>query len=311
MTKIQLFLQIRNYAVHILDRHTDLISSCGILAITTCLLAAKIFQGMPSFLPRLSRIVFNYGGIIWLNVQMRELIKSSKDWMRAFQLSCWGDLFELALRVAIKAFNILLTCVNFTCSVVTGVGYPSISLAVQMALRPIALSFLALSILTDSRDYVINKTLLEEFERIECRPDHAYEIPETVVAILEVFKSAKSQSTPQKQLFADRVVRQLTHTTIQTFQESLSACPVSSEELHRDALKLFFLIKDSLVGKQAWTKSNLSLTAMGYLSMGICRAFPETVADWLTRWGNSVLFTDELIRRKLFESDLAHILHHP
>src|ERR1700733_5728087 len=107
--------------VRILDKHTDLVSSGGILAITTCILASKIFEGMPPLLPRLSRIVFNYGGIIWLNVQMRELIKSGKDWYRALRLKQWAAVAELSLKVAIKAFNIFLTCANFAASVVTGI----------------------------------------------------------------------------------------------------------------------------------------------------------------------------------------------
>ena len=130
---------------------------------------------------------------------------------------------------------------------------------------------------------------------------------ETAVALLEVMKEKDSSGSLSQQLLADRIIRQLDHSTIDTFLENL-AFPKNIEEVRLEGIKLYFLIKDSLLGKQAWTKANLSLTALNYGAMALCRAFPDTIVEWLTRWSTSILYTDELIRKKLFESDLAEHL---
>ena len=72
-----------------------------------------------------------------------------------------------------------------------------------------------------------------------------------------------------------------------------------------DALKLFYGIKDGMQNTQAATKANLILTSLGYISMGICRAFPDTLIEMFTRWSMSVLYTDKFIYEKFFQADLA------
>jgi hypothetical protein len=295
-----------NWGARLLNRQTDLISSSGILAITTCLLASKIFEGLPPLLPRLSRIVFNFGGIIWLNPQAKDFLKTGTDLTRALHLKQWTAFLETTLKVVNQAFGILLTCVTFGCSFISAFGFPQISLAIQFALRPAALASLAATIFSDVRDYFINEALLKQFHQIENAPDAAMRIPQVVIALLEAMQRHPT-SSGSHQLFADRVVRQLHRLTIETFQEKLAA-KEAVEDLRVEALKLFFLLKDSIASKQASTEANLSLMVMGYIGMGICRAFPESLLEIFTRWSMSVLYTDELIRQKLFEADLAQAL---
>ena len=276
----------------VLDKHTDVISNLGILAITTCLLASKIFKQTPNFLPRLAMVVFNYGGIIWLNVQVRDLLKSGRDLSRAIKACELGGIVETAAKVFVKGVNAILTCVIFGGSIVSAFVFPQAS---------------------DIRDYFANEVLLQRLEKLEADPEGSLLIGKVMVCFLKIVKNVPPSS---KEFFkckrewqlADALVRQLDNYTLETFQESLSKDRKEKNPLV-DALKLFYGVKDGMRNNQATTKANLSLTALGYISMGICRAFPDTLVEWLTRWSMSVLYTDAFIQRKFFQSDLADRLN--
>lgn len=296
-------------AKRILDKHTDVISSMGILAITTCLLASKIFEKTPKFLPCMVRLVYNYAAIIWLNVQVRDLVKSIKDASRAVQAIDVPAIVETAAKVFVKGSNIILTCVLFGGAVVSAFIYPHASLVIALSIRSFSLSCLCVNVLSDIRDYFANEDLLKRLEKIEASPDGSALIGKVMVCFLEIVKDLKTPSEVSSEwkdewILADRLVRQLDSYTVETFRESLQRDRKEKNPLV-DALKLFYGVKDGLLSTQAYTKANLSLTTLGYISMGICRAFPESLIEMVARWSMSVLYTDEFIQRKFFQFDLA------
>lgn len=296
-------------AKRILDKHTDVISSMGILAITTCLLASKIFERAPKFLPRVAMLVYNYAGIIWLNVQVRDLVKSIKDASRAIKSFDVPAMVETAAKVFVKGSNIILTCVIFAGSVASALVFPQASLAIALSIRSFSLSCLCVNVLSDIRDYFANESLLKRLEKVEAHEDGSLLIGKIMVCFLEIVKdlpgsSKASQQWKEEWKLADRLVRQLDSYTVETFRESLQKDRKEKNPLV-DSLKLFYGVKDGLLSTQAYTKANLSLTTLGYISMGICRAFPDSLVEMLARWSMSVLYTDEFIQRKFFQSDLA------
>lgn len=297
-------------AHYLLDKHTDLVSSVGILAISTCILAAKIFKSTPAFIPRTANLIFNYGGIIWLNDQSRDLSKSCKDFTRSFENRQYVGMVETAAKVVYKAINILLTCVNFTAAVVTAVGFPHVSLAMYMAMRSVGLTSLALNIVADVRDYFVNNQLLTELDGLEKKASDDRQIAKVMTCFIETILEPKHvacqglEQWKEEALLADKLVRQLDIYTLMTFKESL-AKPKKDVDPRHESTKLYYAVQDSILSRQCYTKSNLFLTSLGYVSMGICRAFPETVLEKSVRWMMSVLYTDEIIRQKIFQSDLA------
>lgn len=297
--------------VRILNKHTDLISSCGILAITTCLLAGKIFQSMPKILPRIAKVVFDFGGIIWLNVQVRDLLKSGRDLSRSCHHSEWQAAVEVAAKVFVKGVNIILTSAFFCGSFVAACGFPQTMLALALAVRPLGLACLGLNILTDVRDYFVNETVLERLSLIEDGDPRGVTVAKVMTCFLEIVvqhKATRDISGPwvEEKRLARVLVRQLDTQTLETFREML-AKEREKENPRLDAIKLFYSVKDGMRSKQAGTKANISLILLGYLSMGLCRAFPESLIEMGTRWGMSVLYTDELIRQKLFQKDLQDL----
>jgi hypothetical protein len=298
-----------HFAKRILDKHTDVVSNLGILAITTCLLASKIFEQTPKILPRLAMIVYNYAGIIWLNVQARDLIKSIKDLSRSIQQFEKLSMLETAAKVFVKVSNIMLTCVIFTGSVLSAFVFPEASLTIALSIRSFSLSCLCINVFSDIRDYFANQGLLRQLHKIEAAPNSSILIGKIMVCFLEIIKNMETPSKislewTEEWKLTDRLVRQLDHYTIETFQESLQTDRKEKVPLV-DAIKLFYGIKDGMQRSQAFTEANICLTYLGYASMGICRAFPDTLIEMLARWSMSVLYTDEFIQRKFFQADLA------
>jgi len=289
------------WSIRLLDKHTDLISSGGILAITTCLLADKVFKEFPPIIPRLSLVLLNFSGIIWLNVQIMDLIKSCYDLKRVFDWKDWDGLVQTAAKVVVRVSNILLTGLFFGASVVGACGFPQISAALYIGMRPFALTTLVLNILTDLGDYFANKAILQIIDRIE-EARSGLTMAKVSLSFLEIIGGHKV--TYPEGFFANRIVRQIERRTVETFKEKLVQ-KISIEDVRLEAYKLFYNLKDGLVSKQAGTKANLSLTVLGYVSMGVCKAFPDTLKDMISRWTISVLYTDELIRQKFYEADLA------
>lgn len=296
------------FVKRVLDKHTEAISNLGILTITTCLLASKIFESTPKILPRVAKVVYDYGGLIWLNVQARDLMKSVKDLTRAIQTKDLGIIATVA-KVFVKSANIFLTCVIFAGSVISAVAVPEASLAIALSIRSFSLSCLCINVLSDIRDYFANEALLKQLEKLDSDDKGNLLIGKVMACFLEIIKDVETPSKissewTEEWKLADRLVRQLDHYTLETFKESLQEERKEKYPLV-DALKLFYGVKDGMKTNQGMTKANLSLIALGYFSMGLCRAFPDSLIEMSSRWTMSVLYSDEFIQRKFFQSDLA------
>jgi hypothetical protein len=298
-----------NWCVKVLNKHTDLVSSIGILSVTTCLLGEKIFQNFPQMVPRLGRVFLNYTGIISLNVQIRDCQKSWQDLVRTLRDSDAYGVIQTGAKVFVKGMNVLLTSIFFSASAAALWGFPQVALGIYLAARPFALTSLAVGIFGDAWDYYANEEILFHLQRMEHQEVPSRHIATFMKSYFEIILDKRKQPVPGcpqeagKYSLASRLVRQLDYQTIQSFQENSGA--ISRDSIRQEAVRRFGAVKDSLLNRQSWTKSNLTLLALGYLSMGICRAYPDTLIEMTARWSMSVLYTDELIRYKLFQADIA------
>jgi hypothetical protein len=294
-------VQAWRWACHVLNKHTDLISSVGILTLTTCLLAAKIFPKIPPIWPRLSLVILNFGGIIWLNVQVRDFIKNVRDLSFAAQMRELSGVLLTAVKVLVRGIDILLTCGLFTASVVASCGYPHTTLLMYASMRPFAILSLAMGVMTEICNYFINERLLAKIEK-KALEGRLKQVMQCFVDRVLCQKQDRQAIPHLDQLLAVHIIRQLDMSTLEIFQERLK---ISSREDDEESVNIFHAMKTSIQNKQAATEASLFLTALGYVSMGICKIFPGSLAEIGLRWGMSVLYTDELIKQKLFQSDLA------
>jgi hypothetical protein len=214
-------------------------------------------------------------------------------------------MVETAAKVFYKGVNIILTCALFGGSVAAACGMPGAFLAVALATRPVALASLAANICCDVRDYFVNEAVLRRMKEME---DSTTGCTDRVAALMVQFlERLKGETITQKKtsetLLADRIICQLDTQTLEVFRESLvNKETVSSSR--QAVLKIFSAIHDGIRSRQTGTRANLSLMMMGYASMALCKIFPDSLVDMATRWSMSVLYTDELIRQKLFQHDL-------
>ena len=144
-----------NCWMHVWHKHSDLVSSTGILAVTTCLLAAKIFPRIPAILPRLSLVILNFTGVIWLNIQVREIKKSAADLQLALKIKDLSGATLTAAKVMVKGINALLTCGLFAASVVAFCGFPQTTAIMYLGMRPFAIFSLATGIFCEDRKSVV------------------------------------------------------------------------------------------------------------------------------------------------------------
>lgn len=298
-----------NRGVRIWNDHSDLINSTGILAVTTCLFAEKIFRNFPQAIPRIGRVILNYIGIISLNVQVRDCLKSWSDFSRSLRDNTFDAMVQTGARVFVKGVNALLTAVYFTASVAALCSFPQIASGIYLVTRSISLTSLALGILGDVWDYHVNEEILHGLHLIEDGPHASRQIAKTMINYFKVIfnvETSRQLRESDEYRLAARLVRQLDYQTIQSFQKNLGTIPPTG--VRAESIRLFGAVKQSLLNKQSWTKSNLSLLVLGYLSMGLCRAYPDSLVEMSARWGMSVLYNDEFIRYKLFQADVTRLL---
>lgn len=314
------YLAGKRWCVYVFNHHTDLISNLGVLAATTMFLASKVFPNAPAFLPQIAIIILNRGVIIWVNEQVRDLYKSCRDF-RLVTSGQWEALSTTAVKVSVKAVDLFLTCAMFAASCAIFFGLTGISTYIYTTMRPLALGSLVCGLSTKCYDYYVDKSVLKYLDQIDASQDTqqaSQKIAKLMKCVLEVLvlpleeqqaldTAQEERSFVEERSLARKIVRQFDLWTVQTFQDSLKE-KKTLNNARMEAIKLFYSVKDSIVNRQAAIEANLSLMGLGYVAMAVSRAWPDTVADMSARWVMSVLYTDELVRQKLFQWDLAKTL---
>jgi len=269
----------------ILDKHTDLVSSAGILAITTCLLAAKIFDNIPIMLPRIAKVVYDFGGVIWLNIQVKDFLKSCIDFKGVIDGGEWSALIPAAAQIFIKATNIFMTAAIFAGSAIAAYGYPELMLSMAMSMRPLSMAAYFTGIGIDIFDYNKNASLVEKLG--QCTDADSELIIDNFSEVIHA-KNVQTSDTSVQNNIARSLVRQLDMQTIEMYKERPNGI-VTKEELQQ-----------AILFKNTSTVANLGLIVLGYVTRGICKAYPNTFADMSVRWFMSALYTGKLVREKLF-----------
>jgi hypothetical protein len=281
----KVYTPIKKKTICFLDKNTDLLSSAGIFAITTCLLAAKIFKNMPPLLSRIAKVVYDFGGIIWLNIQIKDFIKSCKDLNRVASCKQWNVLVPVAAKVFVKGINILMTIAIFSGSVIAACGYPQLMMAMLLSTRTVNLSAFFTGIGTDIYDYYKNNSLIQELKNVD--DNEAPLVVKHFHATITAQQIDTDRSSKPYRI-AQSLVRQLDMHTIEMYKE------IGAEKITKEKLQ------PAIVSKNTGTKANLGLITLGYATMGISKAYPNTLADMSVRWGMSALYTGELVRQKVF-----------
>lgn len=254
-------------------KYIPLISSAGVLVVTTCLLAAKIFKSTPSLLPLFARFILETCSIIWLDDQINTFIKAYSDLKWTIRDKEWHTLVPTAAKVFMAATNLLITITLFTGSIISFCGYPQLMLSMSLSLRPLSMTTYFTGIGIDVYNFYKNNRVLAVLQGNDANDQKIIECFSAAIHSREV-----SVKPSDKAYIASRqTVRQLDWMSIDYYKGKNS---FTKENLI-----------ESIGNLNTFTTNNLALIVLGRICMGISKAFPETLADMSGRWLMSALYT--------------------
>jgi len=293
-------IKIKAYEVgYWLDRlwkkETALISSSGILLLTTCQLAAKIFEKTPDIIPKMANFIHNYCGIIWIRDILRNFIKCTRDLKADIKAKDWTGLIETCAKVFVQALNLLLVCGNFLAAAIASCGFAPFSMAYYLAVRPIGLLSLYIEVLTEINNYRCNTKMIEEVNLVLIENNQSV-VLKTMQCFQEIITqspkiSLLEENKPQRRL-AERCIRCLKSWNIVGFEEKFKGKSILDS--YNKAELLFKEVQEALINSQISTQTNLGLTVAGYMAMDISRSFPQTIYDIKYKFLMSLLWTAKL-----------------
>lgn len=290
--------------------HSDLITSLGIFTLNTILLASKIFKQIPHFIHRSCYVALSFSSVMWVNIQVRDLLKTGNDLYHSMQEKDMQGIVFTAAKVTVKSLNMLLAGSLMAASVVSLCAFPEVTLAMYAVMRPFSLFSLVVGIGTEIYDHRKNASLIGKFNRTAKNPE---KVQRVMGHFLNRLYSEKDRERNTEKTLAHHTFRQLDHYVIETVKTSLfekhgaetasQAVDSLGEQGMRD---LFHTLRRGLKQKRDYTKANLGLIVLGYLSMGICKMWPDSLIQSSVTWGMSALYTGKMIWRKAKHSDLSN-----
>jgi hypothetical protein len=287
--------------------HSLLISSVTNVALNTILFVSKIIKKTPAIIPRLAFTCLSFSGMISLNMQIRDWAKHVRDVRFALRFRSYSALLLTAARVCIKGTNILQTCSVFAGALIALAGMPHITFILFQVLRPISLCTLAGAIAGEFIDYALKKRLLKKMHKIH----QLKEADEKIQLIAQKFIHLAYQSPyrkmdsrirrdplhKQEQHMAVDIIRQMEEWSLESFKKGLAAQSIGKNSIltAAQALHVYKGIEMAIKQNQTMTKANIGLRALGYVSLGICRAFPQTLVQYGLTLTMSLFYTSKLI----------------
>ena len=275
-------------------QHSDLLFNLSTLTLNTAVLASKIFQSIPRIVERSANTLLSFTGVIWLNIQIRDLIKKGEDCLYAAQAKDWKGLAFSAAKVTVASLNILLTCGTFGASLVALSGLPTLALSMYLLMRPYALFSLVLEIATKVADHEIDGLLSHKMSIVLNLSNCDDKIQKIMVDFFSLLQKEKKKRIDPLAL---HIFRQQEHSSLEQIRTQFGPKP-SQEQLKN----LFLSLKKNLENNQFFTKVNFGLIAYGYVCIGICRLYPQTLIQSLSVWSVSILYTGKLLYKKYLDS---------
>lgn len=266
--------------------HTDLLSSLGYLTLNTCIVASKLFTRFPQVIGRASNVLLNYMGVIELNFQWNTLWKNFQDTKWAFTYGDRKGYVLSALKTGIKGIDIILCSGLFAASLFALGGYLSVAAKMYRIMRPIGLVSYFPCVGLVISDYFVNRSVLKKIEAIG-------KSPEKIKQVIKEISLLNTYSKSEEKLFAMQLVRQLDQNVLLTVMKKL-------QESNRDGIseELWTSLKKGIQDKQDYTRANASLIGIGYISLGICRAYPNTLLQSSLQWLICLLYTGKIVIEK-------------
>lgn len=293
--------------IRVYNKHSELFSNLTIVSLNSILLLSKIYEQIPRVIPRTALVVFSYTGIISLNAQIKSLFKSSRDFSNAFSLRDAQGMLFTAMKVSVKGLNIILTASMFAAAVIALAGFPTITLAMYAVMRPFGVAGWIGAIANEACDYQQNQKVLGDLEVMRKSPNVDERIHNFAMHSFDLIRPGSLGPIKGKdeRKLASRVLRQIGDYDVEAYRENIAKLALGSQRLGKpltidqQAAWLHFQnVQGSLEKQVKVATANLGLRVLCYGALGVCKAYPDSIAQWSSMWGISVLYLVKHIYEK-------------
>ncbi len=264
------------------NKNSNLIESVAILTITTGQLVSKLTNREPSFLPKITYIVFECTGILALPIAIKIFSKTWEDWRLATD---WGGQLSTTTKLFYQGIGILSTTIHVTGTALRVFGYSEATKALFSKIRFLSMVALAMQIGT----YLSNLTLLDDL-RHTTRLITQIRATDKAILSMDFCKLIKEKDINVHSGLATEV-KQLLNKEMQTAFE---------EYVEEPAVKHYDAILASLKERKRQIQIELTFIPICYAAQWVSTANKETTKDFAARWTVSALWTGENVRQKLF-----------
>lgn len=282
---------------------SDLLMSLTVTALDTCVLAAKLFSAVPQTVGYGAKVLLSYIGEISFTAQIRLLLKTVSDLKDVIVERRGVGVVVVAFKVAEVASTLLLSAGTTLASMAAFMGRMELVGVLYSVLRPWGVALTLVSVALEGYQYYANRHLLRELSDLSVKPMS----DERSLFLLKSLREPQRACTdPRYHPLRSKIVQQLDREAWRVLQEALQKglgtweAPLN-EEQRLKVRELVAVLKENSRKKTTLAESSVALTALGYLSMGLCRAYPDTLLQASLLWSLSVLFTSKLLYRKGWE----------
>ncbi len=272
-----------------LREHLDLISYTVTMVSNAVFLAGKLFSTVPELVTRTSFLLMNTVGLLYLDWQVSATVKSSKDCQLARRVCNWPLVGQTALCTLNGASDTLLIIGGFLASLASWAKYPSVRATLYTIMRPWGVTFIFVAAGLDVLYYLTYRRVTQQLERVCQAPDSVLRAK----CILHILKGGDGDSNDAH--LASLVRASMDKYTLEVLLSRL-------DDKDTDSLLLLTQIKENIATQHITERITLGLRAIGYVALGLNKAFPDTLVQPITYFATSLLYAANRAYKKWQEA---------
>lgn len=272
-------------------KHGELLKQSYTLALTSCVLAEKIWPAINSAIPQTSLLLLRYTSLYFIGPQIQQLCKSGRD---LYLASHYGDVTGIVLtaaKVTVKATNLFLTIAQFVMPVFNLLTMTRLATTLGEIIVPLSRGAWFIGCSNQISDYYLNKNLVSELESLV--QNERQRITKVMNNFLELLKNPVSACPKAIDPLALRLIRQCEGSSLDLFQDS---CTLNDDE----AMRYLAIVRECIEQKGFYSEAGTALSALGYAAMHISKLYPDSVVEWSLRWSISFLYLLKIVHKKIF-----------
>lgn len=277
---------------------TEVIYGLMLSGVNTTFLLGKAIAAIPAVITHLAYASLRFIGLLWVHVQMRALLKSGGDLLFALSNHCWTRVYYVTAWAFVQGIGACLTVGGTVAAVAATLAYGSTATWMFMAMRPWGLAALVVQIALDVIAHCTDGPLIDRMREASKSGSRvqaffgAYQSGAASEAGLAAAARSRMDPNTWKEL-ENKACALLDRTSLH---------PVFRLTRQWRLRRLFHITIQNLHTQQEEARSNLARTVVGYVAMGVTRAYPQTIVEAIVNWTINLYWTSEMLSRKYVQA---------